>query len=328
MHEAQVQNEAEATPRRGFPVRLGAALSAAAFRQGDDIAHLAEDKAFGVHEPSIRRRIAVCVDDFGLHGGVNDAALRLLALGRVSALSAMTQAPAWINGAAAARELDPSRVDIGLHFNLTADFDGASAMASLPTLVAAAHMRALPLAHVREALFRQFDAFERAMQRAPSHLDGYQHVHQLPQVRDLILEACVQHYGRATLPWLRACTAPRRPDGPVLFQRAWRKARAIEHLGSKGLRRKASLLGFKLNGNLLGVYDIGWRCAEVYGPLLEHWLRTAQTGDLLMCHPGSARFDDPQSYARSTELAVLAAPGLGELLSHLHVEIVPLSSLD
>ena len=47
------------------------------------------------------RSLAVCVDDFGLHAGVNAAVLDLLALGRISAVSCLVDGVAWQEGALA-----------------------------------------------------------------------------------------------------------------------------------------------------------------------------------------------------------------------------------
>ena len=42
-----------------------------------------------------RRRIAICVDDVGQHGGIHHTALGLVAQRRVSALSGMVHGAAW-----------------------------------------------------------------------------------------------------------------------------------------------------------------------------------------------------------------------------------------
>ena len=56
--------------------------------------------------------IGVCIDDFGLHRGINDAALELIGSGRVSTLSCMIDGPAWREGAAALRSLPAGSADL------------------------------------------------------------------------------------------------------------------------------------------------------------------------------------------------------------------------
>ena len=54
--------------------------------------------------------VALCVDDYGLHEGVNRAVGELAALGRVQATSAMVGGAAWASGLALLRQLDPAQV--------------------------------------------------------------------------------------------------------------------------------------------------------------------------------------------------------------------------
>ena len=45
-----------------------------------------------------RRTICVCVDDYGLHAGINQAALNLVRENRISAVSCLVDGPAWPSG--------------------------------------------------------------------------------------------------------------------------------------------------------------------------------------------------------------------------------------
>lgn len=272
------------------------------------------------------RHIAVCADDFGLNRGVNAAALHLAEMRRVSALSAMTQAPEWEDGAARVRRLDSQRVDVGLHFNLTQSFSGAPALGSVQALVAATHLRLLPKRLVREALLRQLDAFEEEMFRVPAHVDSHEHVHHLPLIRDVVLDVLLRQYCSA-LPWVRVSAAPYTSLAGSFRSADGRKAWLIDHLvGAEPFRRRARSLGFGANRRLLGVY--GFDATESgYGSLLRRWLRQACSGDLLMCHPGSPAEGDVISRGRCVEFSVLSDPHFPDLLRELGVCIVPLSVL-
>ena len=68
---------------------------------------------------SSAREICVCVDDFGLHKGINEAILTLVGMGRVQAVSCQVGGPTWIEGAKQLCELDSHGVDVGLHLDLT-----------------------------------------------------------------------------------------------------------------------------------------------------------------------------------------------------------------
>lgn len=274
----------------------------------------------------VQRTIAVCVDDFGLNQGVNAAALQLAEMRRVSALSAMTQAPEWEEGAARARHLDARHVDVGLHFNLTLSFNGAPALGSVRTLVTAAHLRLLPKRRIREALLDQLDAFEEEMFRAPAHLDSHEHVHHLPQIRDIVLDVLARRY-TGSLPWVRASAAPTSSLMDSMQRPEDRKAWLIDRLvGAEDFRRQARALGFFVNTRLLGAYD--FKATESgYGSLLRHWLRRAKDGDLLMCHPGIPRMGDVIRHGRGVEFMVWADPGFPQLLRTLGIGIAPMSGI-
>ncbi|MGJ7583166.1 ChbG/HpnK family deacetylase, partial [Variovorax sp. RHLX14] len=271
------------------------------------------------------RTLTVCVDDFGLHQGINAAALRLVQMGRVSALSAMTQAPEWPRGASSARELDADQVDVGLHFNLTLPFRGSPALGSMQALIAAAHLRMLPKRRIREALLRQLTAFEDEMFRAPAHVDGHEHVHLLPVIRDILLDVLVQRY-RSTLPWLRVCASPAPAssiDAAVRFH--GRKAWFIDRSqGGEGFRHRARALGFTVKHRWLGVHGTQASASE-YRALLLLWLNNALDGDVLVCHPGHSGTDDLVDRARRVEFAVWADPLLGCVLQGLGIRIASMS---
>ena len=137
------------------------------------------------------RRIAVCLDDFGLHEGVNDAALALADLGRLTAISCMVGAPAWRSGAPSLARLDPQHIDVGLHLDLTQHPLAPASHRPLPVLVALSAARLIERRRLLAEINAQLDAFEQEMGRPPAHVDGHQHVHQFPVIRELLIEAAL-----------------------------------------------------------------------------------------------------------------------------------------
>src|SRR5437763_1864077 len=70
--------------------------------------------------PADMKRIAICIDDYGLHPAIDDAVLALAQQGRVTATSCMVGAPAWAQDAPRLKSLfDDSRIDAGLHIDFT-----------------------------------------------------------------------------------------------------------------------------------------------------------------------------------------------------------------
>ena len=264
--------------------------------------------------------LAVCVDDYGLHAGVNVAAIALAGAGRVSAISAMVGAPAWAEGLSALRGLSPEAVDVGLHLDLTEHPLDPAVRRPLPQWLLGAAMLPRLRAAVRREIEAQLDAFEQGMGRAPAHLDGHRHIHQLPGIREELLAALAARY-RGARPWLRNTEAP--------AGTGWSggKPRLIAALGAGGLRRLARAEGWVQNRHLLGVWDFD-ADGRRYLALVRGWLRDARPGDLWMCHPATATAPgDAIAPARIAEYQVLASPELGAMLRDAGVRVQPLSRM-
>lgn len=260
-------------------------------------------------------RIALCVDDFGLHPGVNEATLRLAELGRVTTVSCMTGAPHWRAGAA--RLVATERIDIGLHLDLTEYPLTRGIRSSLPALAARAAAHTLDPARVGAEIHAQLEAFEDATGRRPAHVDGHQHIHQFPVVRDVLIAALLERYPNQR-PWLRATRRP-----PAAGWKPW----LIERLGARGLAELAQAFGYPQNRRLLGVYDFQGDASR-FVTLLEQWLAVAITGDLLMCHAGlPSSAPDAIAAARQHEQEVIGGNAFPQLLERAGVVLAPLSEL-
>ncbi|MEO6746202.1 MAG: ChbG/HpnK family deacetylase [Caldimonas sp.] len=274
-------------------------------------------------EHNQRTRVCVCVDDFGMHSGVNEAALRLADLGRVHAIGALVGAPAWKSGRSALRHLPAATCDIGLHLDLTEFPLLEGTRRPLGRLVSLGVLHRIDRDGVRAEIRAQLDAFESALGRGPVFVDGHQHVHQLPGVRDELLVELRHRYG-GCLPWIR-CT--RGAAGTAAGWSSRIKASVIEWLGADALAKAARCDGFLQNRALLGVYDFEGDDAR-YETLLRDWLRFAWDGDLLMCHPGRrSALDDPIAEARATEDRVLGSPAFERLLDDCAVSLHPMSRI-
>lgn len=274
------------------------------------------------------KRITLCVDDFGLHAGVNAAVLRLAELGRIGATSCQVAGPAWREGAPQLAALAPGRLDVGLHLDLTECTLDAGVRKPLAALIVGAYARQLDLVRIRAEIVAQLDAFEVAFGRAPDCVDGHRHIHQLPGVREALVDVLAARYP-ARPPWLRIALPRRGPwaqqlRDPAAASKAW----LIGTLGSRRLRQLATARGLGASRHLLGVYDFEGDVAH-FSKLLAGWMAEAVTGDVIMCHPSAqpARADDVIGAARSREYEVLAGPVYAELAAAANVSSAPLSRI-
>lgn len=261
-------------------------------------------------------------DDYAMDQAVDDAILDLASLGAASSTSAMTLSPRWPE---AGRRLRDAPLDAGLHLDLTSPFAGERRR-GLALLMAAAYAGRIDRAILRGAIHDQLDRFEAALKAPPAFVDGHQHVHQLPVIREALLDALAERYGEgAGRVRLRSC-----------LSRRWRgrKAAVIASAGARALTRLARARGHGVNSDFLGVYDFSPR-ADL-AALWRRWLSgAAGPAPLAMCHvslgdvslgEASSRdapdgAGDPIRAARRREFAWLSSPAFRELCAQLGVKL-------
>lgn len=266
-----------------------------------------------------KKNIIVCADDFGMNASIDAGMLTLAGAGRLSAISCLSLGPVFASGAAELLGLD---IDVGLHLNFTEALGQPDEpIMSLKALIMRAYAGRLNTAWVEAAIIRQLDAFEAALGQAPDYVDGHQHVHQLPGIRERLLDVLQRRYGQR-MPWLRH-TAPGALRGIGLGDTL--KAQLIGALGARTLARQARCAGIRMNRRLLGVYDFQGG-TDRYGALLQDWLRNAADQDLLMCHPARSSWDQGMSLQRAAEFQVWIGPALPQWLDEQGLRIARLAS--
>ena len=270
------------------------------------------------------RRIVLCVDDCGLHGDIDAAALMLADAGRASACSVLVDGPSWPRLAPALRERARAALEVGLHVNLTQALSVDAPTRPLPRLLLGACARLLDRARLRDELRRQLDCFERALQRPPDFVDGHQHVHQLPVVRDALLQVLGERRDarvRGASPWLRSCVAPRWARAPRPSASSRVKAEVIALLGAGAFAGAARRGGWPTSHALLGVRRLSADAAALRRDALG-WLAAAHDGDVWMAHPACAgTAADPLRAARECEFALLGSAAFGDQLAQANVRI-------
>lgn len=142
-----------------------------------------------------RRRLIVCADDYGLTAGVSRGIRDLLERRRISATSVMAASDRWPREAAALRAV-AGDANIGLHITLTEQvplgrlpiYAPGGRFPPLGAAFKAGMLRRLPLDEIRSEIERQFESFCVHYGRSPAHIDGHHHIHQLPGVREIVVE--------------------------------------------------------------------------------------------------------------------------------------------
>jgi chitin disaccharide deacetylase len=265
------------------------------------------------------KAVVINADDYAYSAGIDEAILDLAQKGVVTATTALVCSPLWPESAKALRD---APLSAGLHLDFTNPFapTNAGQAVSIKQVIWRCWSRSLKAQHALSSIREQLDRYEQAMGRAPEIVDGHEHVHQFPVIREALLEELARRYAAAQKPLLRS-TAPR----------AWRgtKAAIIGALGSAALRRKAQAAGFTMTGDFAGVYDFAPQ-ADL-AALWHAWFSSisAHTGtDIVMCHPSYDRdqYDPNDSIlnARIKESAWLGSEAFKALCAEQGVSLVRL----
>jgi predicted glycoside hydrolase/deacetylase ChbG (UPF0249 family) len=271
-------------------------------------------------EPA-HRPIWLCADDYGISASVNKAIRDLVMRGRLNATSVMVAAPSFDRSEAASLNMlnaGTRRVAIGLHVTLTAPFApmssgfrplGGDSFLPLDRMLLRGALRALDGRALASEIATQLKAFVALFGRAPDFIDGHQHVHLFPQVRDALLAVVEDAAPQA---WVRQCGRVAWP--PNRF--ADRKAMLLDLL-SRRFRIRAGKRGIATNPAFAGTYDFAAGAMRDFSELFPGFLSKLPAHSVVMCHPGFVDAEltrlDPLTTQREREYAFFAGdafPGI------------------
>ena len=239
------------------------------------------------------RRIVLCADDYGLSPAVSRGIRDLLGVIRLSATSCMAVFPEFAQDGPLLRPF-VERADIGLHFTLTAD-------RPLSSVLLRGWLRQLDRLVVRGQLNRQLELFTEALGHPPAYIDGHQHVHLLPGVREEVVDAAkrIGAYVRVA----------REPIDRSMFNRPAPRDSAYLSWASRPLARLAPANGVHTNAGFRGVRT--FKESLPFRPLFRAMISGAANGTIIMCHPGhvdeTLKSRDSIHEQREQELTYLAS---------------------
>lgn len=303
------------------------------------------------------RAIIINIDDLGLSGAVNEAVVHLAKRGLVGASSYM------VGGTISdleIRALDDLGVDVGLHLDLTGVF-ASGLPSSLKSLLMTSYLRRLQPAEVSDVIKRQLDQFEDTFNQDPVFIDGHQHIHQFPIIRDCLMQVISERYLPDTPIHARVTT-------PLINDV---KSQLIYRLGGEAWHALCDSHNLSTNDYFGGVYDFE-ASVSTLSQLWNQWLteapRTkslkaglhtqllpieplgtyAQYGSttppihsvplglpqgvattLIMCHPAAPNdgWQDNIKAAREREFEWLMSHQFEHLLERLHIRLIKWSDM-
>ncbi|XP_074062693.1 carbohydrate deacetylase [Macrotis lagotis] len=285
-----------------------------------------------------RVRLVVTGDDLGYCPRRDQGLLEAFLAGALSGASLLVNGAAADSAAGLARRFG---LPVGLHANLSEGRPVSARLGPGASLLgpggcflgkmgfreALARGR-VSLPEVREELRAQLRRFRALLGRAPAHVDGHQHVHVLPGVRQVFAEVLREHGVRYTRvpaePGLRRCPwlQPRQRTFALAVEEDARAA--TEVFAGLGLRWPDAYIGLSTMGKDMSVSRIEAAIDQAVESVLSQ--EDIQQGDRVitlefMTHPGhpsvsptSGCGEGPdafsQSWERLHELQTLLDPAL------------------
>ena len=272
------------------------------------------------------RHIWLCADDYGMSPAVSAAICDLITRRRINATSVMVLAPSFSPAEATALEAAASsHAAIGLHVTLTAPFRPLtagfaptrnSAFLPLPAMAGRALAHWLRPEDLELEIARQFAAFTAAFGRPPDFVDGHQHIHVFPQIRNVLLRVIKDAAPRA---WLRQCGRPAAAPKSLADPKGF----VLDAL-SAGLHRLAAREGVPTNPAFAGTYSFA--PGADFAKLFPGFLDGLPDGGVVMCHPGQVDAElrrlDPLTDLRAREYAYFLDEDFPRLLAAHGIALV------
>lgn len=252
------------------------------------------------------KTITLCADDYAQNIPISEGIIQLAEQQRINATSCMVNSNVW-------RETSPALLPIksttwvGLHFNLTHGNALSSSwrknygttFPGMGRLLGLSYLRRLNVNVVIAELQAQIDAYTQSMNEYPDFIDGHQHIHQLPVIRDALLAVY------ANLP-SGISIRKTSHNGMDLFKAdGFPKRQLIALLGGLAFKKRLTAQSTPVNTSFSGIYN--FKEAPNYRHYFQQFLKHSQDDGLIMCHPGhySEDVSDPLYRYRHHELNYL-----------------------
>jgi predicted glycoside hydrolase/deacetylase ChbG (UPF0249 family) len=243
------------------------------------------------------KHIVLCADDYGQAPAISQGIIDLVEKRRLTAVSCLTTFPDWETQAAWLLPYG-EQIDIGLHLSLTEGEPLSplfkktyGSFFSLPILMGLSCLRLLKKTVIEAEIEAQLAHFEQKIGHLPQFIDGHQHVHQFPVVRDALIKVYQEKLAHAQ-PYIRLVAANK--------PRQWNSKEWVLHaMGGRCMRALLVKHKIKHNQGFAGLYDFN---ANRFAEQFRLFLQKVSDGGLVMCHPGRADINSKDSLRMSRPL--------------------------
>jgi predicted glycoside hydrolase/deacetylase ChbG (UPF0249 family) len=245
--------------------------------------------------------LIINADDFAQSAAVDGAIIDLAERKAINATSALVLSPRWEKSA---NTLLGLQIQVGLHLDLSSEFaQNFDCHYPLSKLIYAAYTGQLSQPRLEQVIALQWDKFSEYYGRSQDFIDGHQHVHQLPIVREALFAVITKRgWHLEQNHWLRCC-----------YVRHWRgqKAAIISALGARRFQQQAHALGINTNTDFAGVYNFSEEANM--SRLWQSWLSTLRGKmPVIMCHIAQPQQSHAADYLDEVEADSIYAARLNE----------------
>ena len=239
-----------------------------------------------------KAKIIICADDFGQNASISAAICQLVQLQRLNAVSCMVNGEAWLQYWPQLLK-NKSHIQIGLHLNLThgQGLTHTKLNALGQFILQTYKLRPLSRVWLKTEIRAQIQKFKDDTGFWPQFIDGHQHVHQLPGVRDVLIE-CVREF--QIKPWFR--TTYHWHNQALKHSGSWKKW-ALLCLGGQSFYRLLQHQGWSVNHHFSGDYTFGRE--KSYRDIFLSAYRALPGEGVIMCHPGLNDEDEQDAIRHS-----------------------------
>ncbi|KTC85414.1 MULTISPECIES: ChbG/HpnK family deacetylase [Legionella] len=231
------------------------------------------------------RELILCADDYAQNETISEGILLLAQKKRINAISCLVNLPDWKNTHHELKQVNKDTY-LGLHLNLSLGQALSTKWRkkysphfnSHSLTIKQSYLGFLNKECVEAEICAQLDAFSNSTGRLPDFIDGHQHIHQLPIIRD----ALISIYKQKKLTAFCRNTSSHWRD--FLLCANFPKAQAISLLGGFSFKKLLRQQLISANSSFAGIYNFAR--AKNYRYYFKKFLYQSDNGGLIMCHPG------------------------------------------
>ena len=229
-------------------------------------------------------RLSICADDFGYSSEINKSIIELIDKKIVTETSCIIYQSKYFITDFDKLKTRGRKINIGLHLlfliNNYKKFETLSNYKkTFRKYIINSHLNLLNKKKIKSLINYQLDLFEQVFENYPSFIDSHMHIHQFPNISDILLEALTNRYDSKILNniWIRNTNNNNLKKNNL-------KSRILSFYGRK-FKDKMLKLSFKTNNNFIGSYNFTkkFNIKNYYKEIFTKNLDKS----LLMVHPGT-----------------------------------------